>query len=268
MKNTIFTIVTVFSTATMAYADAEVAAPAVDPVSLTGKIETVIAENASDKYGATTTFGLDVGVTGVGFGGMDFAVGSDKDLELDEWHMGVDLGLAKVSYGDQGNIWIGAEGEQTIADPAMGESLKVSVGDATVALGMTDSAADVTDLSNIQATYSLGVLDGVSLTTALDYNMDSENTVLGAGVAGIDLGVASASGAFTYDMDASTWGYEAGVKNGGMVAYFNGDDTETFQNVGGGYDYTVANGVVVGADVAYNLNDEKFTPKVTASFSF
>jgi hypothetical protein len=265
MKNTILSIVAVFSTA--GYAMAEEAAVA-NPVTLTGEIKTTIAETAADKYGATTTFGLDVGVTGIAFGGLDFAVGSDDKLALDEWHIGANLGLATVSYGDQGNNWIGAEGEQTIADPAMGDSLKVSVGDATVALGMTDATADVTDLSNVQATYTMGVADDLSLTGAVDYNLDSETTILGASLGGIDLGVATASGAFTYGLDSEAWGYEGVVATGGLTAYLNGDNVETLQNIGGGYDMTIASGLELGADLSYNMNSEEFKPSVSASFSF
>lgn len=265
MKNTILSIVAVFSTA--GYAMAEEVAVA-NPVTLTGEIKTTIAETAADKYGATTTFGLDVGVTGIAFGGLDFAVGSDDKLALDEWHIGANLGLATVSYGDQGNNWIGAEGEQTIADPAMGDSLKVSVGDATVALGMTDATADVTDLSNVQATYTMGVADDLSLTGAVDYNLDSETTILGASLGGIDLGVATASGAFTYGLDSEAWGYEGVVATGGLTAYLNGDNVETLQNIGGGYDMTIASGLELGADLSYNMNSEEFTPSVSASFSF
>jgi hypothetical protein len=265
MKNTILSIVAVFSTA--GYTMAEEAAVA-NPVTLTGEIKTTIAETAADKYGATTTFGLDVGVTGIAFGGLDFAVGSDDKLALDEWHIGANLGLATVSYGDQGNNWIGAEGEQTIADPAMGDSLKVSVGDATVALGMTDATADVTDLSNVQATYTMGVADDLSLTGAVDYNLDSETTILGASLGGIDLGVATASGAFTYGLDSEAWGYEGVVATGGLTAYLNGDNVETLQNIGGGYDMTIASGLELGADLSYNMNSEEFTPSVSASFSF
>ena len=265
MKNTILSIVAVFSTA--GYTMAEEAAVA-NPVTLTGEIKTTIAETAADKYGATTTFGLDVGVTGIAFGGLDFAVGSDDKLALDEWHIGANLGLATVSYGDQGNNWIGAEGEQTIADPAMGDSLKVSVGDATVALGMTDATADVTDLSNVQATYTMGVADDLSLTGAVDYNLDSETTILGASLGGVDLGVATASGAFTYGLDSEAWGYEGVVATGGLTAYLNGDNVETLQNIGGGYDMTIASGLELGADLSYNMNSEEFKPSVSASFSF
>ena len=265
MKNTILSIVAVFSTA--GYTMAEEAAVA-NPVTLTGEIKTTIAETAADKYGATTTFGLDVGVTGIAFGGLDFAVGSDEKLALDEWHIGANLGLATVSYGDQGNNWIGAEGEQTIADPAMGDSLKVSVGDATVALGMTDATADVTDLSNVQATYTMGVADDLSLTGAVDYNLDSETTILGASLGGVDLGVATASGAFTYGLDSEAWGYEGVVATGGLTAYLNGDNVETLQNIGGGYDMTIASGLELGADLSYNMNSEEFKPSVSASFSF
>jgi hypothetical protein len=265
MKNTILSIVAVFSTA--GYTMAEEAAVA-NPVTLTGEIKTTIAETAADKYGATTTFGLDVGVTGIAFGGLDFAVGSDDKLALDEWHIGANLGLATVSYGDQGNNWIGAEGEQTIADPAMGDSLKVSVGDATVALGMTDATADVTDLSNVQATYTMGVADDLSLTGAVDYNLDSETTILGASLGGIDLGVATASGAFTYGLDSEAWGYEGVVATGGLTAYINGDNVDALQNIGGGYDMTIASGLELGADLSYNMNSEEFKPSVSASFSF
>lgn len=265
MKNTILSIVAVFSTA--GYTMAEEAAVA-NPVTLTGEIKTTIAETAADKYGATTTFGLDVGVTGIAFGGLDFAVGSDEKLALDEWHIGANLGLATVSYGDQGNNWIGAEGEQTIADPAMGDSLKVSVGDATVALGMTDATADVTDLSNVQATYTMGVADDLSLTGAVDYNLDSETTILGASLGGVDLGVATASGAFTYGLDSEAWGYEGVVATGGLTAYINGDNVDALQNIGGGYDMTIASGLELGAGVSYNMNSEEFKPSVSASFSF
>ena len=265
MKNTILSIVAVFSTA--GYTMAEEAAVA-NPVTLTGEIKTTIAETAADKYGATTTFGLDVGVTGIAFGGLNFAVGSDDKLALDEWHIGANLGLATVSYGDQGNNWIGAEGEQTIADPAMGDSLKVSVGDATVALGMTDATADVTDLSNVQATYTMGVADDLSLTGAVDYNLDSETTILGASLGGVDLGVATASGAFTYGLDSEAWGYEGVVATGGLTAYINGDNVDALQNIGGGYDMTIASGLELGAGVSYNMNSEEFKPSVSASFSF
>jgi len=266
MKNTILSIVAVFSTA--GYTMAEEAAVA-NPVTLTGEIKTTIAETAadSDKYGATTTFGLDVGVTGIAFGGLEFAVGADDKLALDEWHVGANVGLATVSYGDQGNNWIGAEGEQTIANPAMGDSLKVALGDASVALGFTDTSADITDVANVQATYTMGVAD-YSLTGAVDYNMDTETTILGASLGGVDLGIATASGAFTYGLDSEAWGYEGVVATGGLTAYLNGDNVETLQNVGGGYDLTIADGLDVGADVAYNLNDETFTPSVSASFSF
>jgi|TARA_B110000908_G_C10263721_1_gene461531 hypothetical protein len=265
MKNTILSIVAVFSTA--GYTMAEEAAVA-NPVTLTGEIKTTIAETAADKYGATTTFGLDVGVTGIAFGGLNFATGADDKLALDEWHIGANLGLATVSYGDQGNNWIGAEGEQTIADPAMGDSLKVSVGDATVALGMTDATADVTDLSNVQATYTMGVADDLSLTGAVDYNLDSETTILGASLGGIDLGVATASGAFTYGLDSEAWGYEGVVATGGLTAYINGDNVDALQNIGGGYDMTIASGLELGAGVSYNMNSEEFKPSVSASFSF
>ena len=252
--------------ATMFAGAAWAEAPAMGPV-WSGEVELKFTQDANDDWGGA--MGLDLGVDAAGLASvdLDFSATDGNAVALDNWTVGTTVNSIGIAIGDDNGVMPDAEGNHTLAAPAMAESVKVTAGSANVALGFSNWSSDITDLSNIQGSYDIDA--GVAQVTAgLDYNLDSENTVLGAGVAGIDLGVASASGAFTYDMDASTWGYEAGVKNGGMVAYFNGDDTETFQNVGGGYDYTVANGVVVGADVAYNLNDETFTPKVTASFSF
>ena len=97
--------------------------------------------------------------------------------------------------------------------------------------------------------------------------MDSENTVLGAGVAGLDLGVASLGGAMTYDMDAETFGFESVVSSGGLTAYLNGDDTDFMQNIGGEYEVNV-NGATFTAGANYNVDTEDFAPTASVAFAF
>jgi hypothetical protein len=160
----------------------------------------------------------------------------------------------------------GAEGEQTLAAPAMAEAVQVTVGDAVVAVGLTDWSADITDISNIQGAYTLG-LAGLDATVAADYNLDSENTVLGAGVSGLDLGLASVGGALTYDMDAETFGYESVATAYGITAYLNGDDTDMLQNIGGEYEMEVG-GATFTAGANYNVDTEDFAPTAGIAFAF
>ena len=68
------------------------------------------------------------------------------------------------------------KGEQTLAAPAMTESVKVSVGDAAVAVGFTNWTTDVTDISNIQGSYAIGEVAGLNVTASGDYNLDSETS--------------------------------------------------------------------------------------------
>jgi len=97
--------------------------------------------------------------------------------------------------------------------------------------------------------------------------LDSENTVLGAGVSGLDLGVASLGGAMTYDMDAETFGFEGVATNGGLTAYLNGDDTDALQNIGGEYAVDV-NGATFTAGANYNIDTEDFAPTASVAFAF
>jgi hypothetical protein len=160
----------------------------------------------------------------------------------------------------------GAEGEQTLAAPAMAEAVQVTVGDAVVAVGLTDWTTDVTDVSNIQGAYTMNVAN-LDVTAAADYNLDSENTILGAGVGGLDLGLASVGGALTYDVDAETFGYEGVATAMGITAYLNGDDTDALQNIGGDYEMEVG-GATFTAGANYNLDTEDFAPTASIAFAF
>jgi len=171
-----------------------------------------------------------------------------------------------MAFGDDNGVMPGAEGEQTLAAPAMTESLQVTTGAVSVAVGLTDWTTDITDVSNIQGAYTLNVAN-LDVTAAADYNLDSENTVLGAGVGGLDLGVASLGGAMTYDVDGETFGFEGVATTGGLTAYLNGDDTDALQNIGGEYEVNV-NGATFTAGANYNIDTEDFAPTASIGFAF
>jgi len=267
MKNTILSIVAVFSTACAAYAEDAVTktqTPVMGPV-ISGEVSLDFAETAGEKIGGTMGLDLGVDVSGMATVDLDFSATDGNSVTLDNWTVGTTMGTMAMAFGDDNGVMPGAEGEQTLAAPAMTESLQVTTGAVSVAVGLTDWTTDITDVSNVQGAYTFG--DVISLTAAADYNMDSENTVLGAGVGGIDLGVASLGGAATYDMDAEVFGFEGVVTSGGITAYLNGDDTDALQNIGGEYEINSA-GVKWAAGANYNVDTEDFAPTASVSFSF
>jgi hypothetical protein len=233
---------------------------------LSGELSLDFAETANDKFGGT--MGLDLGVDAAGLAAIDlnFKGADGSALDLDTWTVGTSVSGVALAFGDDNGLMPGAEGEQTLAAPAMTESLQVTTGAVSVAVGLTDWTTDLTDVSNVQGAIAMGVA-GLDVTAAADYNMDSENTVLGAGVNGLDLGVATLGGAATYDVDAELFGFEAVATTGGLTAYLNGDDTDMLQNVGGEYTMDVA-GATFAAGANYDVDAEDLTPTASLSFNF
>jgi len=265
MRNLLITtgIVAIFAGAAFAEDTTATAGP-----TLSGEFSIDIAETAAGDYGATT--GLDLGIDAAGLASvdLDFGLNSNDSIELNDWTVGTLIGGSiGVSLGTDQGVMPGAEGEQTLAAPAMGTAVKVNVGDAAVAVGFTDMAADVTDISNIQGAYTLSLGDTLNVTAGGDYNMDSENFVLGVGASGLDVGIASLGGALTYDMDAEDIGFEVVANAMGITTYLNGDQDEMLQNIGGEYTISLG-GADVTAGAAYNLDNEEFTPTLGLSFSF
>jgi len=232
---------------------------------ISGEVSLDFAE-ANDKIGGTMGLDLGVDVSGMATVDLDFSATDGNAVTLDNWTVGTQVGALGVAFGDDNGVMPGAEGEQTLAAPAMTESLAVTTGAVTVALGFTDWTTDITDISNVQGAYTLGVA-GLDVTAAADYNLDSENTVLGAGVGGLDLGVAALGGAMTYDVDAEVFGFETVATRGGLTAYLNGDDTNLLQNVGGEYEMDVA-GATFAAGANYDVDAEDLTPTASLSFNF
>ena len=268
MRNVFITTVAAMAISTAAFAEDTVTkvTPMVAAPVLSGAVNLDFAETAGDKIGGTMGIELDIDAGSLATIDLDFKGADGSALDLDTWAVGTTVAGVGVAVGDDLGVMPGAEGEQTLAAPAMAEAVQVTVGDAVVAVGLTDWTTDITDISNIQGAYTLNIAS-LDVTAAADYNLDSENTVLGAGVSGLDLGLATASGALTYDVDAETFGYEGVATALGMTAYLNGDDTDMLQNIGGEYEMDVA-GATFTAGANYNLDTEDFTPTAGLAFNF
>ena len=261
----VFTILAATMFAGAAFAETE--NPVVPTPVLSGEVSLDFAETAAGDWGGA--MGLDLGINASGLANVDlgFKAVDGGAVSLDTWTVGTEVGGVGVALGDDNGVFVGAEGEQTLAAPAMTESVKVTVGDAAVAVGFTDWTADVTDISNIQGAYTIGDVAGLAVTASGDYNLDSENIVVGAKVGGLEVGPAALGGTVTYDVDASLFAFEGVANVMGVTAYANGDQDDAFQNVGGEYTYNIG-GAALTAGANYNIDTEDFAPTAGISFSF
>jgi len=261
MRNVFITTVAAMAISTAAFAQ-ETAAPA--PV-LSGEVSLDFAETSNDNYGGTMGLELGVDLGGTTAVDLNFEAVDGGSLTLDTWAVGTVVGSVGVAFGDDLGVFPEAEGEQTLAAPAMAEAAQVMVGDAKVSVGFNDWTADITDVSNIQGAYTMNVA-AFDITAAADYNLDTENTVLGGSVGTTMQGV-SVTGVATYDVDAEAFGYEGVVGAMGVTAYLNGDDTDALQNVGGEYTMAVG-GATFTAGANYNIDTEDFAPTAGLAFNF
>lgn len=233
---------------------------------LSGEVSLDFAENAAGDWAGSMGVELDVTAADIANVNLGFAAAQGGAVQLDTWTVGTDVGGIGIAMGNDNGVFVGAEGEHTIAAPAMTESVKVSALGAEVALGFTNWTSDITDVSNVQAAYSLG-LSVAEVKAAVDYNFNTENTVIGAEVGLGNIGVAEVGGTVTYDFDAENIGFEGVAKAYGVTAYVNGDQDDAFQNVGGSYDYALG-GATLSAGANYDLNAEEFKPTVGLAFAF
>ena len=269
MRNVFITTVAALAISTAAFAEDTVTkvTPTVAAPVLSGAVNLDFAETAgTNDIGGTMGVELNIDAGSLATVDLNFKGADGSAIDLDTWAVGTTVAGVGVAIGDDLGVMPGAEGEQTLAAPVMAEAVQVTVGDAVVAVGLTDWSTDITDISNIQGAYTLNVAN-LDVTAAADYNLDSENTVLGAGVSGLDLGLASVGGALTYDMDAEVFGYESVATAYGVTAYLNGDDTDALQNIGGEYEMAVG-GATFTAGANYNLDTEDFAPTAGLSFNF
>jgi len=252
------------ATSTSAFAESTPVAPAAG-ILIGGEVSLDFSEQTSGDWGGTMGVDLDVD-SAVGGVALDFSATDGGNLTLDNWTVGTSVSGVALAFGDDNGLLPGAEGEQTLAAPVMTESLQATLGTASVAVGFTDWTSDITDISNVQGAYTLGTAVS-DVTLSGDINLDTDNIVLGAEIAGVDLGAASIGGAATYDTDAEIFGFETVAKTGSIVSYLNGEQDDLLQNIGGEYQVDV-NGATFTAGANYNLNSEELTPTVGLSFNF
>ena len=233
---------------------------------LSGEIKSTVAETNAGNWGATTELTLGIAAGNVANGSIELKAVPGGDFDIDEWHIGTTVNMVGLSLGKQGDVWVGAEGEHTLSIPAMSDSLQANMGAGNIALGFTDVTADVTDLSNVQGSYTVGAGIG-KITGAVDYNLDSENVIIGASLADFNVGGAGLGGAVTYDNDLEKLGFEGVTTIASAKVYANGDKDDLIQNIGLGYDHNVS-GIILGTDINYNIDAEDWTPTAHVSFSF
>ena len=237
---------------------------------MTGAVNLDFAETTAGKTAGTMGIELDVDAGSMATVDLDFKATDGSSLTLDTWTVGTTLGAFDLAFGDSNGL-LPETGANTTADgtlnvPTMTESLQVTMGGASVAVGLTDWTTDVTEVSNLQGAYTVDAGVGM-LTASADYNRTTENTVLGGALTGLDLGMMTAGGMMTYDTDAKDWAFEGSVATGGLSAYINGTDDNRLQHVGGEYVMNYA-GAELSAGVDYDTDAKDWTPQAGISFNF
>ena len=269
MRTFVLAMVAAMAT-TSALAEETVAVATPTAPVLTGAINLDFAETTAGKTAGTMGVELDFDAGDVATVDLDFKATDGNALTLDTWTVGTTIGAVGLAFGDDNGLLpetgANASADGTLAKPAMTESLALSFGNASVAVGLTDWTTDVTEVSNLQGAYTVdaGIVD---VTASADYNRTSENTVLGAEVAGLDLGMVTAGGMATYDTDAEDWAFEGSVATGGLEAYINGSDDNRLQHVGGEYVMNYA-GAELSAGVDYDTDAKDWKPTAGLSFNF
>ena len=255
---------------TSAMADETVAVATPTAPVMTGAINLDFAETTAGKTAGTMGVELDFDAGDVATVDLDFKATDGNALTLDTWTVGTTIGAVGLAFGDDNGLLpetgANAAADGTLAKPAMTESLALSFGSASVAVGLTDWTTDVSEVSNLQGAYTVdaGIVD---VTASADYNRTSENTVLGAEVAGLDLGMVTAGGMATYDTDAEDWAFEGSVATGGLEAYINGSDDNKLQHIGGEYTLNYA-GAELSAGIDYDTDAKDWSPMAGISFNF
>lgn len=242
---------------------------------LGGSVGVEVTENAAGDFVAETTLGFGVTAeTGVGvaFGGFAFESVDGGDLEVDEWQIGLSFGETTVSLGQQDDVFVEGRmeivGEDTLALPEDSEVESVIVQHGAFAgfVGFEDLSSDISEVRNVQLSYTLEVND-FDVTGAVDYNDVTEETTLGvAGDYAVNELVA-VGGVFTYTTDAEVFGYEAYASYSDFTGFVNGDDSDMLQNVGLGWNRDFDN-LNVYVEAAYNLDDEAETIGAGVAFKF
>jgi len=238
---------------------------------MTGKVSLDMVKQTNGDIAATPE--IELGVDGeVGVGSIGLVVdNADDTVKLDSYSLGVKVGEAIVSFGDQGDLMEAFEGSteavggQTLTDlNDEGESIMVQTGNIGVMVGFDNIGTDVSDIKNVQVGAG-AELGAVALAGAVNWDQASEDITVGLN-AQLAVNSVNVGGTLTYT-EALT-GYEVSAGYGNMAAFINGDENDMAQNIGAGYYGSNAAGLSFYAEAGYNLDAEEITPAAGISFKF
>ena len=241
---------------------------------ITGTVEVDITENASNDYISTETIKLGIaGDSGVAFGSINVKTNASDQVVLDEYSIGANLSAtASVSYGDQGDIFIGggleAVGANTIANPSdAGESIVLNINNLSLRGKFSDTDTDISDFDTVQAKYSTTV-SKFTVGASVDHTIATDDNIYAGSVAFALNESANLSTVVTQDASLTDEvAYESIVTIGGLSAYVDGDEADWSKNAGVGYKGTWKDlGYYVEAN--YNLDTEETTPAMGVSVAF
>ena len=241
---------------------------------VTGTVEVDISENASNDYISTESIKLGIaGDSGVAFGSIKVKTNASDQFVLDEYSIGANLtDTASVSYGDQGDIFIGGGleevGANTIANPSdVGESVIVNISKLSVRGKFTDTDTDLSDFDTIQAKYTQGV-GSTTLGVSVDHTISTDDNIYAGSLAFSVNEKATLTTVVTQDASLTDEiAYESIVSIGSLSAYVDGNEADWSKNVGAGYKGTWKDlGYYVEAN--YNLDSEDITQAMGVSVSF
>ena len=246
------------------------ASTAIAETVISGSIDLDVTENqTTDKYVATPSFNLDFNHNSdAAFGAIELARDSSNDLVIDDWHIGTTVAGSTVSFGDQGGIMptaIAATSFDSLNDPnaAMKESIQVSTMGVSLAAGFTDISTDVSDVANVQASYTMS-LPIVDVTAAVDWNNTTDKYIWG-GRAAASVSTVAVGTTMTYAADVLALETDATLM--GFTAYLNGNENDWTENAGLAYT-TDINGMTLTADANYNFDASEVTPGIELSVKF
>jgi hypothetical protein len=253
MKNLFLTTVAVFGLTGAVYA-AEV----------TGSVELEFAQSSDSTYGMTPTLELGFG-TAIADGVVGTASITMEDNVISGYAIGTTFGKFGLSVGEQDDLFVGGYEGNTLADPTSADfSVIATVGDAQFLVGLANPETDLGDVENVQGAYTVAMGAKLVVDASVDYNVDTEDYVLGAAVSGYPAGPVDLGATVTY---GDIFAYEATVSKGGVTAFVGGDENEFAQEVGVGYETTVG-GLTVSTKSVYNLDTDELAPSLTVAMSF
>jgi len=238
---------------------------------VTGSVGVDFSENAAGDVIATKDIDLDIS-SDVGFASIAVITNASDELVLDEYALGVKGPRGSISYGDQGDIFIGGGlekvGADTLANPSdAGESILINAKNTSVRFKFTDTGTDVTDFDTIQVKHSL-TLGSVAVAGSVDHTIETDDNIFAVeGVASLGSEAKLTAVATHNENLADPTAAEAIISTGGYSLFVNGDESDWTQNAGAGYKSTYKS-VDWYIEAGYNMDSEDVTPAAGVSVNF